>query len=130
MPTPSIFFGRIVWARVADARDGGALKRRPVVVIRPPTATDPTFDWVGCSTQPPRPEDKRYFVQLSSGGPPHGHRYTKFKEPSYCYAYWTGTMHPDDIENPETDVRGQVHEAQMIEVVEAFERAKADATVG
>lgn len=109
------------------------MKKRPVVVIRLPTDDNPTFDYLGCSTIPPDEVEAPWCVKLNSAGPPNGDRYTKLKEPTWLRAHWSGEMYPDEIENPDRDISGKLHEEQLVEVltlVAAVRAASIDGASG
>ena len=127
LPTPPLTLGKIVYARVLDSRGSGEYKRRPLVVVVPPSCDDPTFTWVGASTVPPTPEQAPYCVQLPHAGPPRGHRYTRLTQPTFVYCYWSGTLRLNEIVEPANDILGQVHEVQLEQILKIVAKLEAEA---
>jgi hypothetical protein len=94
---------------VTDTLDTN-LKVRPLIIIRPPERDLPGCDFdVACaSTTKPLENEVVYTVELPHSKP-HGHRWTRLKEPTWVYCYWLRTLKIKDIVNS----GGLVHENQM-----------------
>jgi hypothetical protein len=115
--------GRIVWTEVPDPQ-GRNVKRRPCLILHPPTANNSTspVQVVGGSSSPPQPGNEHLAVIAKGLKKPGGHPQTRLTDTTYFYGIWLSEIPLESI----LGIGGFLHEQEVLKLEQIIKSLSTD----